>query len=142
MTLLVSENSEDEVWGCAYQIADKNIQSVTEHLDQRERGGYERVDVLFYPFDDLLNKENPFYLSIYIGHENNPNYSGYEDISTLAKYIVKSAGASGRNIEYLYNLAAAMRRIAPRINDEHLFELEYTVKKIEKICPEIKSAYL
>lgn len=120
------------MWGCAYQIASENVQSVTEHLNQRERGGYERVGVLFHPVDHLQNKKNPFHLFIYIGHEDNPNFAGHENICTIAEYIVESTGASGHNIEYLYNLAASMRKIAPKVYDEHLFQLEKIVQQIVK----------
>lgn len=131
VTLLPSNNPEDEVWGCAYKIADKDVESVTQHLDFRERGGYERVDVLFHPLTNSQTEGEPFHLFIYIGHEDNPNFAGYEDIDTLAGHIAECAGASGHNTEYLYNLASAMRSIAPKVYDEHLFKLEDAVKRIE-----------
>lgn len=157
VTLLNSDNPNDEVWGVAYKISPQNIDKVVKHLDYREKGGYERKSVLFYPSysikntapysltnntfpNDLKNKkllssvsENmPFYITIYIGGEDNPNYAGVEDIYTIAKQILVSHGPSGTNTEYLYNLASAMRVIAPGINDEHLYTLETTVKMLEQ----------
>ena len=131
MTLLASNDSEDQVWGCAYKIADKDIESVTEHLDYRERGGYDRVDVLFHPISYSETDESPFHLYIYIAHEVNPNFAGYEDIDTIASHIAECAGSSGHNTEYLYNLATSMRTIAPKIYDQHLYELESAVKRLE-----------
>lgn len=133
VTLLASRNAEDEVWGCAYKIATQNIESVTRHLDHRERGGYERKDVIFHPIDHSQMEEKSFHLFIYIGHEDNPNFAGYEDIDTIAGHIAECAGASGHNTEYLYNLAASMRTIAPEIYDEHLYQLEDAVKRIETL---------
>lgn len=126
-------------------------------MDYREKGGYERKSVLFYPSysikdtasyslannkfpSDLENEKllssvsenTPFYITIYIGGEDNPNYAGVEDIYTIAKQILVSHGPSGANTEYLYNLASAMRLIAPGINDEHLYVLETTVKTLEQ----------
>lgn len=155
VTLLASTNSTDEVWGVAYKISSENIDNVVNHLDFREKGGYKKKTVLFYPSDlsksvqcgsnanvpsndhstaSLLNTsdEAPFYLTIYIGEEDNPNYAGIESINTIAEHILVSRGMSGSNIEYLYKLASAMRTIAPGVQDEHLFALEQTVKQLEK----------
>ncbi|XP_053970903.1 putative glutathione-specific gamma-glutamylcyclotransferase 2 [Hylaeus anthracinus] len=157
VTLLSSENSDDEVWGIAYKISSHDINKVVKHLDYRERGGYERKCVLFYPSysienigshllansasqDNLENakllpttvNDMPFYITIYIGGEDNPNYAGVEDISTIAKQILVSHGPSGANTEYLYKLASAMRIIAPGVYDNHLFTLESAVKALEE----------
>ncbi|XP_003691174.1 putative glutathione-specific gamma-glutamylcyclotransferase 2 [Apis florea] len=157
VTLLNSDNPNDEVWGVAYRISPQNKDKVVKHLDYREKGGYERKSVLFYPSysikdtasyslannkfpSDLENEKllssvsenTPFYITIYIGGEDNPNYAGVEDIYTIAKQILVSHGPSGANTEYLYNLASAMRLIAPGINDEHLYVLEATVKTLEQ----------
>lgn len=160
MTLLTSKNLEDEVWGLAYKISPENIDNVVNHLDFREKGGYEKKIVLFYPcnpskyiqsssnIDVLSNdssktsllsaslsnniEEAPFYLTIYIGDEENPNYAGTENIDTIARHILVSRGISGSNTEYLYKLASAMRTIAPGVQDEHLFALEKIVKQLEK----------
>lgn len=159
MTLLASKNAKDEVWGLAYKISNENIDNVVNHLDFREKGGYEKKTVLFYPcnlsksiqsnlYTDVFSNEfpknlssvslsttsdeMPFCLTIYIGDENNPNYAGTENIDTIARHILVSCGISGSNTEYLYKLASAMRTIAPGIQDDHLFALEKIVKQLEK----------
>ncbi|XP_015430259.1 PREDICTED: putative glutathione-specific gamma-glutamylcyclotransferase 2 [Dufourea novaeangliae] len=157
VTLLSSDNTNDEVWGVAYKISSQDIDNVVKHLDYREKGGYERKRILFYPSymienigphtlantDSQGNLESakliptnpdntPFYITIYIGGEDNPNYAGVEDESTIAKQILVSHGPSGANTEYLYKLASAMRIIAPNVYDEHLFTLESAVKVLEK----------
>jgi len=160
VTLLASTNPNDEVWGIAYKISSENIDNVVNHLDFREKGGYKKKTVLFYPHNlsksvesssnaniplNNLSKmsfsttslsntsdEAPFYLTIYIGEEDNPNYAGIENIDIIAKHIFLSRGISGSNMEYLYKLASAMRTIAPCVQDEHLFTLEKTVKQLEQ----------
>ncbi|XP_012532225.1 putative glutathione-specific gamma-glutamylcyclotransferase 2 [Monomorium pharaonis] len=161
VTLLASTNPDDEVWGLAYKISSENIENVVNHLDFREKGGYIKKTVLFYPCDfsksvqtvssnanvslnDLSRTsfstaslsptldEAPFYLTIYIGEEDNPNFAGMESIDTIAKHILVSRGISGSNVEYLYKLASAMRTIAPGVQDEHLFALERVVKELEQ----------
>lgn len=161
MTLLASSNPDDEVWGIAYKISKENAENVMDHLDFRERGGYQRKTVLFHPCKprekldpSLLNnshndnsksnnrqpvvpmtptasEEMPFPLTIYIGEEDNHNYAGTESIETIASHIVEAHGPSGSNREYLYNLATAMRMIAPGVNDKHLFALENSVRQLE-----------
>lgn len=156
-----SNNPDDEVWGVAYKIATEDVDSVVNHLDFREKGGYTRKIVLFYPYNDTqrktdlsvennsndlscLNtnslvtttstdsqKEIPFYLTIYIGAEDNPNFAGTETLDTIASHIVNAHGPSGSNIEYLYKLASAMKMIAPGINDDHLFTLERAVRQLD-----------
>ena len=142
VTLLESKNLKDEVWGCAYQIATENIEAVCSHLDHRERGGYIRKNVLFYPQDKLKSNLEPFHLAIYIALEDNSNFAGTEDINTIANCIANAVGTSGHNTEYLYNLAAAMRNIAPEVIDDHLFELEETVKHLETLNLKVKDKKL
>lgn len=160
MTLLAATNPDDEVWGLAYKISSENIENVVNHLDFREKGGYIKKTVLFYPCDfsksvqtgsnaivslnepsrtsfstaslSTVADEAPFYLTIYIGEEDNPNFAGLESIDTIAKHILVSRGVSGSNVEYLYKLASAMRTIAPGVQDEHLFALERAVKELEE----------
>lgn len=145
----------------AYKIANENVDHVVNHLDFREKGGYERKSVLFYPCsppraldpaalntsysssNSLINnptvpvspstsEETPFQLTIYIGGEDNPNFAGAEDTEKIARRILIAHGPSGPNIEYLYKLANAMRMVAPGVNDEHLFNLEARVRKLEE----------
>lgn len=41
-------------------------------------------------------------------------------------------GPSGTNKEYVYNLADAMRNLAPKVQDEHLFALEAAVRNLDQ----------
>ena len=49
-------------------------------------------------------------------------------ISTIATTISKSVGPSGPNVDYLYNLAEAIRTMGQ--DDTHVFQLETEVKKL------------
>lgn len=134
-----------EVWGVAYEIAQEDEEFVMKQLDIREKNGYDKVTVKFYPSDQGNNKlaENlhdcsqcssllePFDLVIYVGTEGNEHFAGAADIATIAQQIVLSVGPSGSNKEYLYNLASAMRLLAPEVRDEHLFALEEAVRHLE-----------
>lgn len=76
--------------------------------------------------------EQSFDLVIYIATESNHNYLGPAPIPDIARQIVVSVGPSGKNIEYLLNLAESMRQISPYVHDSHLFELEQEVKSLSK----------
>ena len=152
VTLLPS-HSEDTVWGVAYEIYKKDENFVIAHLDYREKTGYKKQLVTFYPTKEINNKPTgdaeqattsdvkdellknlmvePFKLMIYIGTEDNKWYGGPASIEDIAKQIYESEGPSGTNKEYLFNLADAMRKMAPHVNDEHLFALEKAVLNLE-----------
>ncbi|XP_067012961.1 putative glutathione-specific gamma-glutamylcyclotransferase 2 [Anabrus simplex] len=137
VTLLPSKNSEDKVWGVAYEIAQEDEEYVINHLDFREKGGYDKKSVLFHPSEPDPNNPTssktmePFELVIYVGSEENRWFAGEADIDSIARQIASSVGPSGTNREYLYNLAAAMRKLAPGVIDDHLFALEKAVRRLE-----------
>jgi cation transport protein ChaC len=120
---------QDQVYGIAYKINEHEQASVINHLDYREKGGYERTPTLFYPKD---KNKTPFEIIIYVANNNNPQYAGPADVDSIANQIVKSVGPSGTNVEYIFNLAKAMRDIAPEVNDEHLFTIEKRVQNLLK----------
>jgi len=127
VTLVKSDDEEEQVWGVAYRIADVNKNVVLDHLNYREKGGYCQVLVTFHPRD---SDKKPFELIIYLGNEANPYFLGPAPIETIAKQIYHSVGPSGRNVDYLVELARAMRSICPGVVDNHLFQLENEVKKL------------
>ncbi|KAL3278668.1 hypothetical protein HHI36_016204 [Cryptolaemus montrouzieri] len=124
VTLIPSDKEESKVYGVAYKIKDSDIDEVVNHLDYREKGGYERITVTFFPKNDIANS---FSITIYLASHDNPQYAGYADIDDLAKQIVKCSGPSGENVDYVLNLANSMRSIAPEVDDKHLFDLEKAI---------------
>ncbi|KAI8487587.1 Cation transport regulator-like protein 2 [Branchiostoma belcheri] len=122
------EIPEESVWGVAYEVAEDDVASVSQHLDFREKGGYTKHSVLFHPADTSVQ---PFTLLLYIGTDTNPEFLGDAPLSEIAEQIAHSVGPSGKNTEYLYQLAEAMRTLVPNKPDTHLFELERLVKEIE-----------
>ena len=119
---------QEEVWGVAYKIPVSQETDVRQHLNVREVGGYEPVPVKFHPADSSISA---FELDIYIGTPANPFFVGPASLSDIARQICSSVGPSGRNDEYLFRLADAMRIIAPHVHDHHLFDLEYEVRKLQ-----------
>jgi len=92
---------------------------VFDHLDHREKNGYERHDIEIF-FDD---EKVPG--SVYIGKPHNFAFFGATTLDEIAAHIARSAGPSGTNTDYLLQLARALRELD--ISDPHVFELERLV---------------
>lgn len=126
---LIPATREDKVYGVAYEIHAEDAENVRAHLDHREKGGYSAVKVTFHPIDI---SESDIDLLIYIGTEDNPNYLGPAPLDDIANQIYRSVGPSGKNTEYLLNLAKALRMEHPGIYDTHVFDLETKVLELQR----------
>lgn len=129
VTLTHSAKS-DRVYGMGYKIRSEDQAAVLEHLDHREINGYEQVTVKFHILDeddDVIGHRN---VLVYIATHANPSFAGYDnDLTKIAQQICSCAGKSGTNCDYVFKLADAMRKLYPRIDDPHLFELEKVVRR-------------
>ncbi|XP_060867678.1 putative glutathione-specific gamma-glutamylcyclotransferase 2 isoform X2 [Metopolophium dirhodum] len=122
-------NDLSRVWGIAYAIDNRDIDNVCAGLDLRERAGYTKKVIQFHT---KTNEDQiPSEVTVYIADENNEWFAGEAPIQQIASRIAVCRGTSGSNPEYVYKLAAEMRRIAPEEDDKHLFELEMALKSIE-----------
>lgn len=128
VTLVPSDDLNSTVWGVAYKIRTEDIDQVTQHLDFREKNGYSKKTVTFHPKDQSCES---FTLTLYVATKENVSYAGPASIEDIAKQVVSCTGPSGTNKEYVYNLAEAMRLVAPGVTDEHLFALEAAVKRLD-----------
>ena len=127
---LLPDCESSEVWGVAYYIEDDVWESeVRDQLDYREKGGYSKHETTFYPGQE--SGETAVRVTLYLGDETHRQFAGPEDLDTMARTILTSAGPSGPNIEYLYNLCQAMRELVPHVEDQHLIELEQRVRQME-----------
>jgi len=103
--------------GMAYLIEAHTVTATFEQLDHREKNGYER-------FTSELQLHDGRAVSglVYIAPIDNFAYLGEARLHDIAAQILHSRGPSGRNIDYLLELARALREL--NADDEHVFELE------------------
>lgn len=110
--------------GVAYRVDE----SVFEHLDHREKNGYERHRSRLY----LDHREQTVSGTFYIAGADNPAFLGDGADDELARHIAASHGPSGSNAEYLLRLAASLRELGE--HDEHVEALE---RELLRRCPDL-----
>ncbi len=101
--------------GVAYQVDE----AVFDHLDHREKNGYERVDVDIRLDDEGGRRFVPGVT--YIAPPGNGAFLGPAGPEEIAAHIARSAGPSGSNADYLLELAAALETL--NVEDRHVSEL-------------------
>ena len=101
--------------GVAYLIEP----GVFEHLDHREKNGYERHQVPIYLDESAVEAVAGV---IYVAAEDNHAYLGPAELTELAAHIADSHGPSGSNTDYVLQLAEALRVLGD--HDPHVHALE------------------
>jgi cation transport protein ChaC len=114
-TVTLAEAPGERCYGRAFRIE----LDVFEHLDDREKNGYERCRVEIC-FDDTSIPG-----VVYVAATTNPAFLGDASVDEMAEQINRCVGRSGTNAEYLLELAQALRDLD--VSDPHVFELETCV---------------
>lgn len=129
-----SHGKDDLTWGVAYRIRHDKAEQVKQYLDHREKNGYTVAQVPFRvstvgivdntgaPLDEARLAQIPKIINctVYIGTPDNEAFVGPQDPLLLAKHILNSRGPSGENRDYLFNLAKALKEVAPESYDQHI----------------------
>lgn len=90
--------------------------AVFSHLDHREKNGYVRYRVPIH-FDD-----GSAHGVVYVAPTDNFAYLGEASVEEIAAQVRRCAGPSGSNVEYVRELARALRELG--IADPHVFGVE------------------
>ncbi|NIO11822.1 MAG: gamma-glutamylcyclotransferase [Deltaproteobacteria bacterium] len=114
-TVTLVEAAGERCYGRAFLIE----LNVFEHLDYREKNGYERRSIKIHFGDSHVTGV------VYTAANTNPAFLGDAPLDEMVAQINRCAGQSGTNLEYLLQLARALRKL--NISDPHVFELEARV---------------
>ena len=118
------ENQESVCHGIAYQITADNL----GHLDFREKNGYLRFTTTLI-FNDQSGEDG----LVYIATADNEAFLGPASERKIAQQITISAGPSGSNVDYILNLAEALREL--KAVDRHVFEIEkYVLERLNRVA--------
>ena len=108
------EQEQERTWGVAFRIAEENRKAVLEKLDYREKAGFDKLQLhVWCDFEDsgtsmMIPRVVVASALVYVAQEGNDDYLGPADLETTAAHIAACEGPSGRNVDYLFTLAAAM----------------------------------
>lgn len=105
--------------GVAYQVE----HSVFEHLDYREKNGYQRHRVEM----NLVHAGTTVEGMLYVAGSDNHAFLGPAAPADLADHIARASGPSGSNREYLLRLDEALRDIGE--TDSHVADLARRILK-------------
>ncbi len=112
-------------WGTAFRVRSEETAAVLGGLDQRESGGFRREQVkVSVPLEQ--GRRQGVLAQLYLAPAENPNYLGPDPLPVIAERICVAHGPSGPNVEYLLELARALREMGAE--DEHVFSLEALVR--------------
>ena len=118
VTLIAEDGHCD---GMAY-LVDKDFAEATfDALDYREKNGYERIEAEI----QFTNRDTATSL-VYIAPLGNHAFLGPAPLDEMVQQIRTCQGPSGRNDDYLFDLADALRALDAE--DDHVFELESAVR--------------
>ncbi|MGH8182607.1 MAG: gamma-glutamylcyclotransferase [Rhodanobacteraceae bacterium] len=106
--------------GMAYRVAPATF----EHLDRREKNGYLRHVVTLY-FGEGKSVEG----LVYIAAQGNAAWLGPADEEAIARHVAVSSGPSGRNSDYVLDLAQALRELGA--DDPHVFAIEASLRGLD-----------
>lgn len=108
----------ERVYGAAYRLCRTVADEVLAALDHREKGGYERYAERFTGLD----KREIDDVLVYVAPEGNKHWLGPAPVEEIAAQVSTAVGPSGANVEYVVELAKAMRAMG--VDDAHLFAVE------------------
>ena len=117
MVTLITRSGE-RCDGLAYRVEENSL----AHLDHREKDGYQRIAV------DIHTTHGPLPGITYVAPPSNPGYLGPRRLDEMARQILEAAGASGRNLDYLRELAEALLRLG--VADNHVAALAERAKAL------------
>ena len=110
--------------GLAYFVEAAVLRETWDELDRREKNGYRREAVR------LEFRSGAAEGAVYVAPAGNRAWLGPAPFADMAAQILRAAGPSGANIDYIRRLAGELRRLG--IEDGHVFRLERHVEALAR----------
>ena len=111
--------------GMAYRLSEDVLETTFVELDHREKNGYERHRADLELADGRVTQG-----VVYVAPIDNHAFLGPAPLALIARQIIDCRGPSGTNVDYLLDLANALRD--QQAEDEHVFALERQVKALTR----------
>lgn len=104
--------------GAVYEVADAHVEAALVELDDRESGGYDRVEIRA----EVPGEPAPVAAVTWIAPPENRNHLPPAPPDDVARIVRRARGKSGANTEYVLLLAASLRALG--WSDPEVFALE------------------
>lgn len=124
LTLVPEAGSE--CWGVCYRLPADKEGEIMAALDYRERGGYVRIRVPF-EYEVAPGRTEKVDAITYIASPDNEYYLGPVPMEDMVRQIYFARGESGKNIDYVLNLARHLETMG--LADNHIHELALQLER-------------
>ncbi|MGB0647539.1 MAG: gamma-glutamylcyclotransferase [Bradymonadia bacterium] len=113
--LTLREDAQARCDGVAFEVSSSLWHETLAYYDEREKGGYRRLDVMLECGDTRIPAVT------YVAPPGNPHDAGAEPLEHIVSVIRTAEGPSGTNLEYFLNLVDILR--ANGIKDSYLSQV-------------------
>lgn len=125
----------ERCWGTAYEVPADDPDGVLPHLDHRERGGYERIELELSiqaarprACSEPASTERRVRGLVYMASPENENYLGPAPVEAIACQVASARGPSGENPEYVFELERSLQSIGA--HDSHVFDVAAALRSL------------
>ncbi len=113
-------------WGIAYRVEVPGLEAILAQLDHREQGGYDRLELAVHGPEGRVMTERAI---TYVATPRNAEWLGEAPLDAIVAQIHERAGPSGKNRDYVLELAAALERHG--VQDEHVEAVAQALRRLE-----------
>jgi cation transport protein ChaC len=113
------ESPSGSVLGVGYRVLAAKAARILADLDERERAGYQRVEVCI---DFVEAPSGRVAALVYQARVGNPGFVERASVQQIAEVVRRARGPSGANSSYVRQLADALRELGE--DDPHVTAIE------------------
>lgn len=113
-------------WGVAYRVDPHGLEAILAQLDHREQGGYDRLELEVHDREGAVLSERAI---TYVATARNAEWLGEAPLEQIAAHIHASEGPSGKNRDYVLELARALERHG--VSDAHVEAVAHALRRLD-----------